>query len=66
MKKNQERAIRFIINDFTLPLKALLAVSNTTPLHVNRMKTMASEVYKIVNNLSPTFIQDLIRLKRAT
>ena len=62
-KKIQERAIRFINNDFSSPLKTLLVMSNTSPLHVRRIKPIASEVYKIVNDLSPSYIQDLVQVK---
>ena len=45
LEKIQERALRFINNDFTSSLQALLTSTNTAPLHVRRMKQMASEVY---------------------
>ena len=63
IERIQERALRFISNDFTSPLKTLLVNSNTVPLHVLRMQKMASEVFKIVNKLSPEYIQDLIGIK---
>ena len=63
MEKIQERALRFINNDFTSSLKNPLVMSNTSSLHVRRMKTISSEVYKIVNNLSPSYIQDLVQVK---
>ena len=62
IEKIQERVLRFL-NDFTSSLQALLASTNTAPLHVRRMKQMASEVFKIVNNISPTYIKDLINIK---
>ena len=65
LKKIQERALRFINNDFTSSLKALLASTNTVPLHVRRMQQMASEVFKIVNKISPTYIKDLINMKHS-
>ena len=63
MEKIQERALRHINNDSTSPLKTLLVISNNSPLHVRWMKTIASEVYKIVNNLSTSYIQDLVQVK---
>ena len=51
-------ALRFINNDFTSSFQALLASTNTGPLHVRRMQQMASEVFKIVNNISPTYIKE--------
>ena len=32
-------------------------------LHVRRMQTMASEMFKIVNKLSPKYIQDAVNIK---
>ena len=58
--------LRFISNNFTSPLKILLVSSNTVPLHVQRMQKMASEVFKIVNELSPEYIQDLVNFKEST
>ena len=36
------------------------------PLHVRRMKQMASEVYKIINDIAPYYIKDLINIKKST
>ena len=38
------------------------STKNTEHLHVKRIKEMACEVFKIVNNIAPTFIQNLIML----
>ena len=46
----QERILRFINNDFTSSLQALLTSTNTILLHVRRMKKMAAEIYQIVND----------------
>ena len=64
IEKFQERALRFINNDFTSSLQALLTSTNTLPLHVRRMKQMASEVYKIVNDIAPAYIKDLVNIKK--
>ena len=56
LEKIQERALRFINNDFTSSLQALLTATNTAPLHERRMKQMASEVYKIDNDIAPDYI----------
>ena len=40
------------------------AISKTiTPLHIGRMKLMASEVFKILNKPSPSYIQDFVNEK---
>ena len=52
LEKVQERALRFINNDFTSSLPDLLKQTNTQPLHIRWLKLMACEVYKLVNDLS--------------
>ena len=48
MEKIQERALRFICDDFESPLPDLLQQNGVLPLHISRMKLMAGEVFKIV------------------
>ena len=50
LERVQERALRFIKNDFTSSLSELLKLTNTQPLHVRRLKLMACEVYKIIED----------------
>ena len=66
LEKVQERALRFINNDYSSSLKKLLSQTKTEPLHVIRLKLMACEVFKIVNKLSPEYIQDMISIKTST
>ena len=63
MEKIQKRALRFIHNDFQSSAEVLLSLTGTFPLHIKRMKFMACEVFKIVNDLSPKYIQDLVNIK---
>ena len=61
LEKVQESALRIINNDFTSFLSDLLKQTNTQPLHVRRMKLLAFEVDKILNDLSPKYINDLVK-----
>ena len=66
MEKVQERALRFVNNDFASSLQDLLSATSTVPLHVKRMKQMATEVSKIVNDMSPEYIKDLITIQNSS
>ena len=59
LEKIQERAIRFIYNNYSSSLSDLLKLSGTEYLHV------ACEVFKIVNDLSPSFIRGLVEIKHS-
>ena len=63
LEKVQERALRFINNDYSSSLKKLLCKTKIEPLHVERLKLMACEVFKIVNKPSPEYIQNMISIK---
>ena len=63
LEKVQERALRFVYNDYVSPYADLLKTAGTEYLHIKRVKEMAQEVFKIVNNIAPTFIKNLIALK---
>ena len=63
IEKIQERALRFIYNNYSSTHNDLLNTAGTQYLHVKRLKRMACEVFKIVNNMSPSFIKNLIELK---
>ena len=66
IEKVQERALRFINNDFTSSFQDLLSFTSTVPLHVRRMKQMATEVFKIVNGMSPEYIKDRITIQNSS
>ena len=63
MEEIQERGLRFICDDFESPLPDLLQQNGVLPLHISRMKFMAGEVFKIVNNIAPSYLYYLISLK---
>ena len=42
MEKIQERALRFICNDFTSNIETLLVLNNAVPNYIGKMKLMAS------------------------
>ena len=49
MEKIQERALRFINDDFDLYLRDLLVSNNTDLLHIGGMKLMAGEVFRLLH-----------------
>ncbi len=65
LEKVQERALRFVYNDYISSHADLLKTAGAEYLHIKRVKEMAREVFKIVHNIAPTFIENLIALKRS-
>ena len=56
----QERALRFIFNDFTSEYRDMLCMYDQETLQIRRIKTIACEVYKTLNNLNPDFMKEMI------
>ena len=66
LEKVQERALRFIYNDYISCLNDHLKLTNTQPFHVSRLKQMACLVFKIIYKLSPEYIYDIVEIKTST
>ena len=57
--KLQERALRIVYQDNVSSFEELLKKDNSARVHQRNLKTLATEIYKIKNNLSPQIIQDI-------
>ena len=66
MERIQERALRFVTDDFESSLENLLKKTSSNLLHVNRIQLIAREAYKILHNHSPFYIQNLVNFKEQT
>ena len=63
IEKLQERALRFIYNDYNSSYHSLLEKSLMPSLGVRRQRTLAIETFKIINKSSPLFLHDLVNIK---
>ena len=57
--KNQELVLRFVYDDFKSTYEELLSKANIPFLHIKRIRIMAVETFRIVNNMSPRVLSDL-------
>tara|TARA_B110001454_G_C12716814_1_gene432912 strand:- start:83 stop:3097 length:3015 start_codon:yes stop_codon:yes gene_type:complete len=60
MEKIQERVLRFVHNDYETNYKILLERNGESTLYLKRVRLMAQEVYKALNNQSPKYAQELL------
>ena len=63
IEKIQERALRFIFDDYTTSYDNLLIESAIPSLKIRRLRTMALETYKILNKSSPQFLHNILSFK---
>ena len=59
----QERALRFVYEDYNSSYEELLQKAKVPFLQIRRMRTMALETYKIINKLAPVCLHDLVHMK---
>ena len=65
LEKVQERALRFVYDDYTSSYINLLEKALVPSLQIRRIRTMALETYKIVNKLAPVCLRDLVNVKNS-
>ena len=63
LEKVQERAFRFVYEDYNSSYEELLQKVKVPSLQIRRMRTMALETYKIINKLAPVCLHDLVHMK---
>ena len=59
IEKIQERALKFLYNDYTSSYEALLSKANKPTMEVKRLRTLAIEIFKTINGLNPAFMKDI-------
>ena len=63
----QERALRFVFNDYNSSFQNLLIRDGSVTVHHNNIRLLAIEMYKVKNELSPNHIIELFtRSNRST
>ena len=63
MEKIQERASRFIYEDFNSDYDTLLLKSGLSSLKIRRLRMMAIEIFKILHKQSPAYLNDIVSFK---
>ena len=63
LEKLQERALRFVYNDYVTPYHKLLSQANLLSLSMYRIRFLAIEMYKCVNMTNPDFMNVMFKEK---
>ena len=59
IEKIQERSLRFLYNDFNTSYDQLLVLAGKSTMLVSRVKTLCIEIYKTINSINPTYMQNI-------
>ena len=66
IEKIQERALRFITDDYSSSYEKLLNDSNTSTMAIKRVHSLCTEIFKSLNNLNAPYTKGLFRWNLST
>ena len=59
----QERALRIVYRDSSMSFEELLIRSGTVKIHHKNLQVLVTEIFKVLNNLSPSLMREPFELK---
>ena len=62
LEKIQERALRLLLNDYESGYDQLLIKSNKPTLQIRRLKLLATEIFKTINDLNPPYMKEIFEM----
>ena len=62
----QMRTLRCIYSDQTQTFDELLEYDNSKSIHVKNLQALMIIIYQSINNLNPTFMQDIFKVKESS
>ncbi|MCG8045733.1 MAG: reverse transcriptase family protein, partial [Candidatus Thiodiazotropha endolucinida] len=66
LEKLQHRGLKIVYNDYDSSYSDLLKRADLPTLHLQRLRIIATETFKCINELSPVYIRDLVKLKESS
>lgn len=62
LEKLQHRSLKIVFEDYSSSYEFLLSKANMPTLHISRLRQLAIEVFKCLQNISPKYVQELIKV----
>ena len=59
----KKSALRFFYDDFDVSYEGLLSKGGKSKMNVRRLRTLCVEIYKALNDLNPSFMNNIFKLK---
>ena len=60
----QKRALGFLYEDYVLSNEELLQRAEKEAMKVNRLRSLCIEIYKLINNIIPTYMNEIFKLRK--
>ena len=62
----QKKAVRFLYEDYVSSYEELLPKTGKETMKVNRLRSLCIEIYKSINNINPTYMNELFKLRKTS
>ena len=62
LERIQERAFRLLLNDYDSDYDQLLTKVNKPTLEIRRIKFLATEIFKTIHDLNPSYMKEIFEL----
>ena len=59
----QLRCLRIIYNDYSSDYQTLLNLSQKPSMEIKRLRNLALEIFKAINDLNPSFMKSILSAK---
>ena len=66
LEKLQYRGLKIVFSSYDSSYEELLSRANLPTLHLGRLRTIALETFKCMNNIAPPYIRDLVTQKQSS
>ena len=63
IEKIQKRCLRIILNDYESDYETLLRNSNKPTMEIRRLRTLAVEIFKTLNEINPPYMKNIFTPK---
>ncbi len=64
IEKVQERALRYVLNDFNNTYSNLLHTASKRTLYLARLRILVIDIFKTLNDMSPLYLKDVFIQKK--
>ena len=60
-----ERALRIVYNDYYSSFQSLLTMDNSVSIHIKNIQSLAIELFKVANGMSPIIMEHIFPLRES-